>query len=199
MVACNDAQLARFHITDKLKNKASVYSVFPCHAYECANLSCSDHLYLHFFWKCLVMFFCIFHGGYTDVLPLLPVFVLLSTCFPFEPNRCHLPVATEGWWSFRMHHFLPSQKQFTTYLTPYVQATLLYKVMSLYTLWEGPEHCLKTHASKNILDQELKISLHWDVTICIIGFLWWLESAISVSVMFTWLTMKVLTNVCFYL
>jgi hypothetical protein len=44
----------------KLKSMASVYTVFPCHACECASLLSSDSLFLHFSWNSRVMLFCIF-------------------------------------------------------------------------------------------------------------------------------------------
>jgi hypothetical protein len=44
-----------------------------------------------------------------------------------------------------IHHF-----------SPHVQATQLYRAMSLYAIWVCPEYCLKTEASQNILESKTK-------------------------------------------
>jgi hypothetical protein len=87
---------------------------------------------------------------------MLLAVVLISICLPSQPNKFHTVTSGRMVIEFRMHEFdkavMPPIQQFS----PHVQATQLYRVMSPYAIWVGPEYCLKTEESQNILESKTK-------------------------------------------
>lgn len=86
----------------KTTNISWVYSVFSSHAFGCANLLFSDHLFLHFSWNSFLLVFFVFMVGVMSSL-LSFVCCFQSVCFTFQPSKFYPSVALERWWwAFRM-------------------------------------------------------------------------------------------------
>jgi hypothetical protein len=91
----------------KLTNMASVYSVFPCHACECANLLSIDHLFLSCFleqFSSAVLYFFM-----EDVLTSCPchqwLYYIQCPSHFNTTNAIFLWSLEEWWWTFRMCEF----------------------------------------------------------------------------------------------
>jgi hypothetical protein len=117
------------------------------------TLLSSDHLILHFPRTVHLCSSVCFHVGCNSVLSLLLVVVLLSMCFPLQPNKC-LPSVANGrmvmglqdLWISKvtavitfLHHNIhqPVSTIFAGNIS--VQGD----VIILYAIWLGPEYSLK--------------------------------------------------------